>query len=227
MIFAQAEIYDGLRSAGVADPAAEQIARFGAQLLEVNRNLNLTGAESPEALLPHLLDSLTVVPFLSGRYVDVGSGGGLPAIPAAIVGGLDLTMVEAIGKKAAFLESALAHIGLAGRVVPDRAEASGRDPELREQFDSATARAVSTAPTVLEYLAPLLRVGGTAVLQRGAMLPDERNALTDAALVLGCRLEGEVELEGGRRLILVKKLEPISIRFPRRTGIPEKRPLCS
>jgi len=227
VIFAQSALHDGLRDAGLPDPAAERIARFGAHLLEINRNLNLTGADSPEELLPHLLDSLTVVPYLHGRYVDVGSGGGLPAIPAAIAAGVDLTMVEAITKKAVFLESALTQTGLGGRVVPDRAETAGRDPDLREQFDSATARAVSTAPTVLEYLSPLLRVGGTAILQRGAMLDPERNALTDAALVLGCRVESEVPLDAGRRLIIVTKVEPISNRFPRRAGVPEKRPLCT
>jgi len=226
VIFAQAELFEGLRAAGVTEAPAQQIAAFGAYLLDVNRNLNLTGAGSSEELLPHLIDSLTVVPFLQGRYVDVGSGGGLPAIPAAIAARVDLTMVEAITKKAVFLESALTHVGLSGRVIPDRAEAAGRDPQLREQFDSATARAVATAPTILEYLAPLLRVGGSAILQRGALTDRERNAVTDAALVLGCRVEREVPNDGERRLLIIKKVEPISNRFPRRTGIPEKRPLC-
>ncbi|MBV9270628.1 MAG: class I SAM-dependent methyltransferase, partial [Candidatus Eremiobacteraeota bacterium] len=122
MIFAHAALVDGLRSAGVLEPVAEKIAHFGAYLLDVNRNLNLTGADTPEELLPHLVDSLSVVPYLHGRYVDVGSGGGLPAIPAAIAAGLHLTMIEAITKKAVFLESALTHVGLNGRVVPDRAE---------------------------------------------------------------------------------------------------------
>jgi 16S rRNA (guanine527-N7)-methyltransferase len=226
VIFAHAELFEGLRAAGIGESPAQQIAAFGAYLLDVNCNLNLTGADSPEELLPHIIDSLSVVPYLRGRYVDVGSGGGLPAIPAAIAAGVDLTMVEAITKKAVFLESALTHVGLSGRVIPDRAEAAGRAPELREQFDCATARAVATAPTVLEYVSPLLRVGGSAILQRGALPDAERNAVTDAALVLGCRVEQEIPIGGERRLLIIKKVEGISNRFPRRTGIPEKRPLC-
>jgi len=216
----------GLQAAGLDPAHAERIARFGAHLLEVNRRLNLSGAETPEELLPHLLDSLTIVPYLRGRYVDVGSGGGLPAIPAAIAADVELTLIEAITKKAVFLEGALTEVGLEGRVLPERAEQAGRDDELREQFDCATARAVSTAPTVLEYLAPLLKVGGRAILQRGAISERERDAVTDAAMMLGCFLSEEVPLDGDRRLLICEKTSPTPQRFPRRIGVPEKRPLC-
>lgn len=215
-----------LEVAGLEPALAERLARFGAHLLDVNRRVNLSGAESPEELVPHLLDSLTIVPYLAGRYVDVGSGGGLPAIPAAIAAGVELTMIEAITKKAVFLETALTDLGMPGRVFPERAEEAGRDEELREQFDCATARAVSTAPTVLEYLAPLLKVRGRAILQRGALPGHERNAVTDAGMMLGCRLTDEIVLEGDRRLLVFEKTSPTPHRFPRRIGVPEKRPLC-
>ena len=215
-----------LEEAGVQAPIAERLATYGARLLEANRKVNLTGAKSPEELLPHLMDSLTIAPEIVGRYVDVGSGGGLPAIPLAIVTGVEVTLVESIAKKAAFLRSALAEVGVPGHVVAERAELAGRNPQLREAFDVATARAVSSAPTVAELLVPFLRVGGKAVLQRGVLEPRERDALTDAALMLGARVMEERPLEGDRRVIVLLKEHPTGERFPRRPGIPEKRPLC-
>jgi 16S rRNA (guanine527-N7)-methyltransferase len=150
----------------------------------------------------------------------------LPAIPVAIAAGVDVTMVESTTKKAAFLEAALGTLGLQGRVIPQRAELAGRDPALRERFACATARAVSSAPTVLELAVPFLQVGGTAVLQRGKLDERERNAVVDAAPMLGARLDQEIPLEGERRILLLNKGTSTPQRFPRRTGVPEKRPLC-
>ena len=215
-----------LADAGLDSAHAERLAAFGNMLLDANSRFNLTGAKNADELLPHLLDALTVAPHVSGHYVDVGSGGGLPAIAVAIVTGAEVTLIESVVKKAAFLRAALAQLNLPGRVVADRAEVAGRDPALRGQFDAGTARAVSTAPTVAELLMPLLRIGGKAILQRGSFEQRERDALNDAALMLGGRVTDEVELEGGRRIVTVLKEHPTPERFPRRAGIPEKRPLC-
>lgn len=215
-----------LASSGVEIRLVEPLARFGAMLLETNRRFNISGADTPEELLPHLLDSLSIVPYVQGPLIDIGSGGGLPAIPLALAAGIQITMVESTTKKAAFLEAALGMLGLEGRVIPQRAELAGRDPALRERFACATARAVSSAPTVLELAVPFLRVGGVAVLQRGQMQDRERNAVVDAAPMLGAELAHEIPLDGERRVLLVRKVEHTPQRFPRRTGVPEKRPLC-
>lgn len=215
-----------LAGAGVETRLAGPLAHYGALLLETNRRFNVSGADTPQELLPHMLDSLSVVPYVRGPLVDVGSGGGLPAIPLAIAAGVEVTLVESTTKKAAFLEASLGTLGLSGHVIPQRAELAGRDPALREQFASATARAVSSAPTVLELVVPFLRLGGTAVLQRGRLDERERNAVRDAAPMLGAELIDEIDLDGERRILLVKKIAPTSQRFPRRTGVPEKRPLC-
>lgn len=215
-----------LEQGGAETRFLDALAHFGELLLETNRHVNLTGADTPEELAPHILDSLTLVPYVQAPIVDVGSGGGLPAIPLAIATGMPVTLVESVTKKAAFLEAAIGTLGLGGRVIPQRAELAGRDPELREQFGSATARAVSTAPTVLELVVPLLKVGGVAVLQRGKMDARERNAVADAAPMLGAEIFDEIPLEGERRILLVRKAAPTPARFPRRAGVPEKRPLC-
>ena len=202
------------------------LAHFGELLLDTNKRFNISGADTPEELVPHIVDSLSIARFVEGPLIDVGSGGGLPAIPLAIAGGIAVTLVESTTKKAAFLESLLAQLHLAGQVVPERAEIAARHTDLREQFACATARAVSAAPTVMELTTPFLRIGGSAVLQRGRLDDRERNAVVDAAPMLGALLEREVPLEGGRRVLLVRKVAPTPQRFPRRVGIPEKRPLC-
>lgn len=221
-----AALVESLAQGGVELALADRLAVYGELLLEANRRFNVTGADTPETLAPHLLDSLTLLPYVRGPLVDIGSGGGLPAVPLALATGIEVVLVEATTKKAAFLEGILTDLGLRGQVVPQRAELAGRDPALRERFASATARAVASASAVLELTAPFLEVGGLSILQRGRLEERERNAAIDAAPMLGCRLTEEVPLEGDRRILIVQKERPTPQRFPRRTGVPEKRPLC-
>ncbi|MHB8178202.1 MAG: 16S rRNA (guanine(527)-N(7))-methyltransferase RsmG [Vulcanimicrobiaceae bacterium] len=211
---------------GVSAGLADRMAQYGALLLATNRRVNLTGAKSAIELLPHLLESLALAPEVASEHVDVGSGGGLPAIPLALAGGGWVTMIEATAKKVAVLRALLEELGIAGEVILGRAELLGHDPELRGRFGSGTARAVAVAPAVAELVLPLLAVGGVAILQRGAIGDDERRALADAALVLGSRIEAERPGPGQCRIFLVRKLHPTGARFPRRIGVPAKRPLC-
>jgi 16S rRNA (guanine527-N7)-methyltransferase len=215
-----------LESAGAQTGVAVRLAEYGRLVLETNRRFNLTGAKSAPEIAEHIADSLTVVPYLLEPYVDVGSGAGMPAIPIAIATGIAVTMIEATAKKAHFLESTLERLGLRGTVVAQRAEIAGHEAALRETFGCGTCRALGSAPTVAELLLPLIRPGGIAILQRGAIFPDERRALEDASLMLGGRVAREEPLEGDRRLILIEKRGPTALRFPRRPGIPAKRPLC-
>jgi 16S rRNA (guanine527-N7)-methyltransferase len=195
--------------------------------LESNRRTNLTGAKSAPALAEHIIDSLTLLPYIADPLVDVGSGAGFPAIPLAIVAGVGITMIEATTKKARFLESALRALELPGTVVNARAEIAGRREELRERFALGTARAVAAATTTAELLLPFIRLGGLAVLQRGRLEAAEAAALADAVLMLGAELE-EVKPAGERRVLaILRKRQPTPARFPRRQGVPEKRPLCA
>lgn len=216
-----------LRNAGVSPSGVvERLAEYGALLLHANRRVNLTGARTAADLAPHLVDSLSISPFVDGALVDIGSGGGVPAVPVSIATGHAVTLIESIAKKAAFLEAVVAELGLPARVVPARAEDVARDADLRECFRCASARAVSTAPTVLELTLPFVQVGGVALLQRGRMDEQEREAVQDAAPMLGGAQEEEVRLGGDVRIVVVRKVAPTPNRFPRRAGIPEKRPLC-
>jgi 16S rRNA (guanine527-N7)-methyltransferase len=215
-----------LRAAGVDADLGERLATYGALLLEANRRVNLTGAKDAAALLPHLLDALTLAGDVSESLVDVGSGGGLPGIPVALATGARVLLVEPTAKKAAFLAKTLVACGISGEAVAERAEVAGRNERFREQFAFATARAVSTAPTVAELTVPFLRIGGRALLQRAVMEARERQALEDAAPMLGAALVEERALAGDRRVLVIEKRLPTQHRFPRRDGVPEKRPLC-
>jgi 16S rRNA (guanine527-N7)-methyltransferase len=225
--FADGDLQGLLREAGLEARLAGRLARYGALVLDANRGFNLTGARSAPELVPQLLDSLSIVPYLQEPYVDLGSGAGFPAIPVALATGIAVVMVESAAKKARFLQSVLQTLELTGQVVDERAELAGRGQGMRECFASGTARAVGPAPTVAELLLPFIRVGGIAVLQRGNRDQSDGGALEDAALMLGASVEREEELPAGHRVILLRKHTSTPDRFPRRVGIPAKRPLCS
>lgn len=213
------------------EPAArETMERYVALFLERNAAMNLSSARDAEAVAGHVRDSLSIAPFVSTPLVDIGSGGGFPALPLVIATGCRATLIESTGKKARFLLETVRALDLPVDVRAERAEDAAHDSLLRGRFASATARAVASVPVVLELTVPFLEVGGLAVLQRGRIDARERVAAADAALVLGARIEDEVALDpssdGERRVLLVRKTAPTSARFPRRAGIPAKRPLC-
>ena len=216
-----------LREGGVEQPLAERLALYAALVLAANRRVNLTGAKDGAAFAAHIIDALTLAADVAGPLIDVGSGNGVPGIPLALATGVRVTLLEPIKKRAAFLAGALAQLGLEGEAIAGRAEEVARDPAFRERFGTATARAVSSAPAVAELTVPFLAVGGRALLQRGSLEPPERNAVTDAALVLGALLVEERALDGERRVIVLEKRAPTNVRFPRKNGVPAKRPLCA
>ncbi len=216
---------DGAR---LDDAIRLKLDAFVALLLKKNAALNLTAARTPEAVEAHVRDALFLVPHIRGPLVDIGSGGGFPAIVLAIATGVRCTLVESLAKKAAFLRDVGRELALDLEVLAKRAEDVARDPAYRGTFATATARAVGPATTVLELTVPFLAVGGRALLQRGQERPGERQALADASLVLGAELEPELIDPGAdaRRVVIARKIAATGERFPRRAGVPAKRPLC-
>jgi 16S rRNA (guanine527-N7)-methyltransferase len=212
---------------GTAPALAERLARYGELVLGFNRTTNLTAARDPATFAAQLLDALTLADDVDGPLIDIGSGAGLPGIPLAIVTGQPVVLVDSVKKKAVFLGRTLRELGLAGEALDARAETLGRNHSFRERFRCATARAVASAPTVAELTVPFLAIGGKALLQRGVMEPEERQAVTDAAVMLGAAFIEERLLAGDRRIVILEKLSATQARFPRREGIPEKRPLCA
>jgi len=216
-----------LVAAGVDAELAGRLAVYAALVLAANRRINLTGARGGTSFAAHILDALTLRDDVVAPLIDVGSGNGLPGIPLALATGAEVTLLEPIKKRAAFLQAAIDALGVRGRVVAARAEDAARDPAFREQYATATARAVAGAATVAELTVPFLTIGGQALLQRGSIDVRERDAVADAALVLGAELVEERPLDGERRVLILEKRSPTGPRFPRKNGIPAKRPLCS
>lgn len=216
-----------LRAAGVDDREAERLAAYAALVLDANRRVNLTGAAGGEAFAEHILDALTLRDLVIGPLIDVGSGNGLPGIVLALVTGCPVTLLEPIAKRAAFLTDAVEALALEATVLVERAESAAHRPQFREGFGSATARAVGGAPTVAELTVPFLVAGGVALLQRGGMDERERAALAGAARMLGAEVSEERPAGGERRILVLRKSGPTPPGFPRRNGVPAKRPLCT
>jgi 16S rRNA (guanine527-N7)-methyltransferase len=215
-----------LRAALADEALAERLAIYAALVLDANRRINLTAAADGAAFAAHILDALTLRGEVVSPLVDVGSGNGVPGIPLALATGARVVLVEPIRKRAVFLQQVLAALVIDGDVAAARAEDAAREAAYREQFQTATARAVGSAPMVAELTLPFLAVGGRALLQRGALEERERHAVADATLVLGGELVEERSLDGERRVLILLKRTPTSPRFPRKNGVPAKRPLC-
>jgi 16S rRNA (guanine527-N7)-methyltransferase len=222
--------------------SSDQLALFEhyyRAILEWNQRLNLTRITEYQAVqVRHFLDSLSLVAVFEGdvpsgsRLVDVGAGAGLPGLPLKIaLLDLRLTLVESTEKKAAFLRHVVDRLGLSEvEVVAARAEDAARLPSLREAFDVATARALAELPVALELTLPFVRVGGRVVLPRKGDLKAEVRESRAALDALGGQFLTTLPVqlpgvEDDRGILVVAKVAPTGSRFPRRAGIPAKRPL--
>jgi 16S rRNA (guanine527-N7)-methyltransferase len=164
--------------------------------------------------------------------IDIGTGAGFPGLPLKIVcPELKLTLVESVGKKVAFLEHIIGRLELKDvTVIKGRAEEVGQDGAHREKYDWAVARAVAELPILLEYLLPLVKIGGKALAQKGESAPVETHGAERAAKILGGSLAQitPVELPGvveARYLVVFDKVAATPGKYPRRAGAPSKQPL--
>ena len=218
----------------------ERFCRYYRELLDWNQRVNLTTLVGwEEVQVQHFYDSLTCLPYLPARawespyrMVDIGAGAGFPGLPLKILlPHAGLTLIESVAKKTAFLRHLVEALGLeAVQVLTCRAEEAGRDPFHREAYDLALARAVAALPTLVEYALPLVRIGGIFVAYKGQEVEEEIDQAQEALRLLGGRLSAvqEVEvpgLEAPRHLVILEKVSPTPERFPRRPGLPAKRPL--
>jgi 16S rRNA (guanine527-N7)-methyltransferase len=210
------------------------------ELVAWNQRFNLTAiTDWKGVLIRHFLDSLSCLKAMpegelaaGARVIDVGTGAGYPGIPLKIVcPGMRLTLLEATRKKVTFLEHLIDRLALEHvQAIHARSEQLGQDPAYREQYDWAIARAVAKMPTLAEYLLPLTRVGGAMLAQKGEDAAAEVHEAEGAISALGgqVRLLLPVELRGlaeTRYLVVVNKVAPSPETYPRRPGMPKKRPL--
>ena len=223
-----------------------QFELYYRELTEWNRRANLTAIAGYEATqVKHFLDSLTVcLPFVNGdqpiagglagidRVVDVGSGAGFPGLPLKLAfPRVELHLIESVGKKTAFLQHVVQLLELEDVVVhTGRAESLARQDGLRESFDLALVRGVARLSLLLEFALPFCRVGGFTVAHKHGGVKAELAEAEFALSELGGRTMGvfPITLEGltdNRVVVAYEKVVPCPERYPRRVGIPAKRPL--
>jgi 16S rRNA (guanine527-N7)-methyltransferase len=207
------------------------------ELLDWNTRHNLTAIREPEKVrVKHFLDSLSAVLVMRNtpmeRVIDVGTGAGFPGLPLKILyPNMRLTLVESVGKKAVFCDHIVSRLELEGvETLQERAEALGQQARHREAYDWAVARAVAVMPVLLEFLLPLVRVGGRVLAMKGESGPQEAQSAETAARLLGGHLRQltPVTLPGvaeTRYLVVIDKVAATPSQYPRRVGIPAKRPL--
>jgi len=232
-----AEYYQNLSKEPISPEILNQFNHYKNQLLEWNSHISLTAIRTPEEIeTKHFMDSLSLLPTLQKYHVksliDIGTGAGFPGIPLKIVDpALKLVLVESVEKKANFCRHIIQTLDLKdASVVVERAETIGQNKTYREQFDCAVARAVAALPALLEYLLPLVHVGGLVIAQKSAAVEDEIKQAKNACAILGGGMM-QVEpitipgLDAERALVIIEKVKPTPAVYPRRVGLPAKKPL--
>ena len=222
------------------DLSAQQVTAFetyAALLVEWNQRMNLTSITEPDAIrVKHFLDSLSIfhIPDLPERlrFIDVGTGAGLPGIALKIVRpAWRGVLIDSTGKKVDFLNHVIEALGLDGiRAEQLRAEEAGQRKDLRERFDLVMARAVARMPVLAEYLLPLCRVSGLCIAMKGDTAQTETDDATKAIQMLGGEVENLIpvmlpEVEQTHYLVCIRKIAPTPKTYPRRVGVPAKNPL--
>jgi 16S rRNA (guanine527-N7)-methyltransferase len=225
-------------ASGLPKGFGDGVERYVALLLRANRDVNLTRVVEPaEVARLHLLDALAALPLLDASgadlVIDLGSGGGVPAIPLALARPeMAWVMVDSVGKKSAILAGFVEALGLGNAtVLAERAETLGRDPAHRERYAVATARACAPLPVLAELGLPLVRIGGELLAWKGPLSAADEE-VRRGRVAIGQLGGGRLRVEpagptalGGHTFVVVPKRSATAERFPRRPGEPSRRPL--
>lgn len=230
-------LLDTLAPLGVtlSDEAFARLDAFAEQLVETNRQFNLTAITEPaDMTVKHFADSLSLFSFAkfpqNAKIIDVGTGAGFPGLVLKLARpDLEVTFLDSTRKKLGFIESVLENAGLSGEILHRRAEEAGQDKAFREQFDFATARAVSDLRNLAEYCLPFVKVGGYFLSMKSAGADEEIAAAKNALHLLGGKIERDevfsLTPEMPRRLLFIKKISQTPPKYPRPSAKIAKNPL--
>ena len=215
---------------------AEQFFQYYEMLVETNKVMNLTAiTEFDEVLQKHFVDSVLKSEIFikedTKTLIDVGTGAGFPGVPLKIMyPQLKVTLLDSLNKRLNFLNQVIEKLGLENiTTVHYRAEDGARKAELREQFDCVVSRAVANMSTLCEYCLPYAKVGGCFVAYKSGNAEEEIDKAKKAVHLLGGVKENAIyfdlpDSDIGRSLVIVKKKEPTSKKYPRKAGLPSKKP---
>ncbi len=214
----------------------QQFDLFFHHLVETNKLFNLTAIiEEKDVAVKHFLDSVLGAKFLpkGATVVDVGSGAGFPAVPLKIVRpDLDIYMVDSLGKRVNFLEDVILSQKF-DKMHAIHARAEDFAKNNREKFDVAVARAVAPLCTLAEYLLPLVKIGGCAVIYKSAKLDEELSQAEKSIRVLGGKVEKienfvikEPDMElMERKILIIRKVSATPTKYPRSGNKPKTEPI--
>lgn len=229
-------IRDGLLEMGLSAEAAPILAEYGRLLLEKNKVMNLTALREPEQVARlHFLDSagLFGAADLAGKkIIDIGSGGGFPGLPLRLIEpGIQLTLLDALGKRVAWLGEVTRALGAADvDCIHARAEEQALLPDFREQFDIATSRAVADLRLLAELCLPFVKVGGAFLAMKSVDSDEELSAALKGIQLLGGEMGAahDYQIPGTdviHRILVIKKVRPTPKGYPRRWARMQKAPL--
>lgn len=225
----------GKKCPELTEKMGQQFEDYMKMLLEWNEKINLTAiTEEDDIILKHFVDSLTISKYIKeGKsVVDMGTGAGFPGVPLKIAReDLKVTLVDSLNKRLIFLQEVIQKLKLEQiETLHFRAEEFGQNKKYRETFDIATSRAVANLSTLVEYLLPLVKVGGICICMKGSEVKDELEDSKKAIQILGGEIE-EIheftlpESDIKRNIIIIRKKSSTPNKYPRKPGTPAKEPI--
>lgn len=215
----------------------DQFIAYYEMLVEKNKVMNLTAiTEFDEVIDKHFLDSIALARYIDltqpVSVIDLGTGAGFPGMPLKIMyPDLKITLADSLNKRILFLDEVIAELGLTDiQTVHGRAEDLARDPVYREQYDYCVSRAVANLSTLSEYCLPFVKIDGSFVSYKSGEIQEELAVAKKAIFLLGGHFDQVIpfRLDGtdlGRSFVVIKKEKKTPKTYPRKSGMPTKKPL--